>query len=71
MTDETNTEDAPHPVIPGLTAARRRWLYGLTIAIAPLAVIYGLASGEDVGLWVAAIAAFLSGGVALPNVSDS
>lgn len=59
-----------HPVIPGLTAARRRWLYGLVLAAAPLAVIYGVAQSEEVALWVAAAAAFLSAGVALPNVDD-
>lgn len=59
-----------HPVIPGLTAARRQWLYGLVLALAPLAVIYGLASNETAALWVAAAAAFLSAGVALPNVGD-
>ena len=59
-----------HPVIPGLTASRRRWLYGLVLAIAPLAVIHGVVTGEDVGLYVSAVAAFLGGGVALPKVDS-
>jgi hypothetical protein len=64
------TDHDPHPVIPGLTAARRQWLYGVVLAAAPLAVIYGLVSNETAAMWVAAAAAFLSAGVALPNVGD-
>lgn len=62
-------ENDEHPIIPGLTAKRRRWIYGVVLTLAPLAVIYGLASSEEVAMWVAAAAAFLGAGVALPNVS--
>ena len=59
-----------HPAIPGLTAARRKWIYGVVLACAPLAVVLGLTDNETAALVVAVIAAVLGGGVALPNVDQ-
>lgn len=58
-----------HPVIPGLTARRRRWIYGVVLALAALAVGLGVTDNTTAGLFVSTVAAILGGGVALPNVS--
>lgn len=64
MTTET------HPVIPGLTAPIRRWIYGLVLAAVPVAVALGVTDNTTAALILALVAAFLGGGVALPNVTD-
>lgn len=63
-------DEAPHPVIPWLTAARRRWLYRVCIALGGLAVVLGLGGELEVAAGLGVVAAVLSSGVALPNVAD-
>lgn len=55
--------------LPKLTPARRKRLYEVGIAAAALAVVYGLASGQEADAWVAVLGAAL--GVARANVNDS
>lgn len=71
MAEQTNpnTNDE-HPVIPGLTPRRRKWIYGIVLGLAPIAILHGLMTGEQAALYVAAIVAFLSSGVALPNIHE-
>lgn len=47
----------------------RAYIYRGLVGTAPLAVIYGLASGEEVALIVAAAAAWLGVGLAAKNTS--
>lgn len=60
----TPPEAEPHPVLPWLTTPRRAWLYRVLLASGALAVLYGLASGEEVALW-------LGLAVALSNVTPA
>ena len=46
-------DNDPHPVIPWLTAPRRRWLYGILTAANPLLIVSGIASESTAPLWVA------------------
>ena len=59
-----------HPVIPGLTAPIRKWIYGLVLAAVPVGVALGVTDNTTAALIVALVAAFLGGGVALPNTAD-
>lgn len=59
-----------HPVIPWLTAPRRRWLYRVCLAAVPVAVILGIADQTTAMAWIGLVAAILSGSVALPNIGD-
>lgn len=58
-----NTPD-PHPVLPWLTPARRRWIYLLAAAAVPLLAFYGLVADAAIPLWIAFGGAFLSTGTA-------
>lgn len=60
--------EAPKPPI--LTPARRAYLYGVMIALAAVAVGYGIVTIEQAGLWLALVGALLgiSSSVALRNV---
>ena len=54
-----------------LTEARRRWLYGIALAAAPLLVAAGALTGPEADMWVNLIAATLligSSGLASINV---
>lgn len=56
-----------------MTAARRRWLYGIAVAVVALAVGYGLISQSEAALWLALAAAAFAGGsnvVASAHVAD-
>ena len=63
--------DQAHPVVPWLTQERRAWLYRVLTAMATLVVIYGVASGEDVAVWLGAAAAFLGNGTAALHTPTS
>lgn len=45
--------------------AVRTWLYGVVLALIPLATAYGIVRDEDAPLWVALAGAVLSTGTAL------
>lgn len=53
-----------------LTPTVRRWIYGVGIAVIPLAVVYGLIEQETQALWVTLLGA-LMGVIALPNTNDT
>jgi hypothetical protein len=55
------------PIKPMLTAKNRKRIYNTGIALAAVAVVYGLASGEQTDAWIAVLGAAL--GVARANVS--
>lgn len=46
----------------------RAWIYGVLAAAAPLAVVYGLLTEQEVALWLGVISAALGNGLALLNV---
>lgn len=60
--------------LPKLTAAQwtrlRRRTYYTLVAAGPLAVMYGLASQEEVVAWLGVIAAALGNGLAGVNAKD-
>lgn len=60
-----------HPIIPGLTAARRKTIQASLPIVALLATVYGVANEEMAALWVNLAAAVISAGVALPNVQGA
>ena len=45
----------------------RAWIYGILIAAGPLAVFYGLATAQEVTLWLGVAASALGNGLALAN----
>lgn len=50
----------------------RRWAYGVLVAAAPVAVMYGLVSGEEAAALLVVAGAVLSiGGLALANPTKS
>ncbi len=63
--------DSPHPIIPGLTASRRRTIQAAAPIIAVLATVYGFTNESTATLWVNLAMALVSTGVALPNVPDA
>ncbi len=62
--NETPNRFIPSPKI-------RAWLYGILIAAGPLAVFYGLATNQEVALWLGVAAAALGNGLALGNTPKS
>lgn len=59
---ELTVPATPQPLA-WLTPARRRVIYGVLAALAPLAVIYGFATQQQADLWlIVAQAALLGGG---------
>jgi hypothetical protein len=50
----------------GLTPKTRKWIYGVLLASAPLVVFYGVATQQEVTLWVGFAATAL--GIAFDNV---
>lgn len=74
MTDSFENKPEPsfegsHPVIPGLTPAVRKWLYGLTVASVPVAIALDLLDQTQAALILPLVTALLSGVVAFPNVN--
>lgn len=55
----------PNTIIPN--AKVRAWIYGVLVAAGPLAVFYGLATQEEVALWLGVAASALGNGLALAN----
>jgi hypothetical protein len=49
-----------------ITPEQRRWIYGILLALAPIAVVYDIATTQQVNLWVGLAAAAL--GIAMNNV---
>lgn len=49
------------------TPAVRAWIYGVLAAAAPLAVVYGLLTEQEVALWLGVVSAALGNGLALLN----
>ncbi|GAA4758809.1 hypothetical protein [Gordonia alkaliphila] len=45
-----------------MSAAQRKWLYGIATAVVAIAVAYGLIAQDQAALWLALAAAILSGG---------
>ncbi len=68
MSDELTLD---HPIIPGLTASRRRTIQAALPVVAAIATVYGVTSNEMSALWVNLAAAVISAGVALPNVQGA
>ena len=60
--------DVPDRLLPSPRV--RQWIYGVLAATGPVLTFYGVASGEEVGLWlgVAGVALFGVGGLAAVNV---
>lgn len=52
------------------TPAMRAWIYGVLAAAAPLAVVYGLLTEQEVALWLGVISAALGNGLALLNTPN-
>lgn len=50
--------------------AVRAWIYGVLAAAAPLAVVYGLLSEQEVALWLGVVSAALGNGLALLNTPN-
>lgn len=64
----SNTPDHAAPRRKFWTLARRRWAYGIAVAAAPLAVLYGLVTAEQSAAMLVLAAAVLGmGGLALQN----
>ena len=47
----------------------RAYIYRILIALAPAAVLYGIASEQEVAVWIAVAAAVLGNGLAAVNTS--
>lgn len=47
----------------------RAYIYRVLVAVAPIVVFYGWASGEEVALYLAAAATILATGLAAANTS--
>lgn len=45
----------------------RKYAYAILVAAAPLAVLYGIASEEEVALWLGVVSAALGNGLAFAN----
>lgn len=52
------------------TPKRRRWIYDILLACAPLVLFYGLATAEEIALWIGFISAVLGLGLARFNVDE-
>jgi len=52
-----------------IPAETRKWVYRVTLALIPIAVAYGWLQDEMAPLWVALLAAILSPGLALMNIT--
>ena len=60
-----------HPVIPWLTAPRRRWLYGVVTAAQPLLVAIDGASSSVVPLVVDVVLAAIATGTATAHTNQA
>lgn len=48
----------------------RRWLYGVCLALVPVAVIYGILTDEEAAVWLGLAGALLSSATAITHVQD-
>lgn len=55
--------------VPHVPAEARKWVYRVALALIPIAVAYGWLQDEMAPLWVALLAAILSPGLALMNIT--
>lgn len=60
-----------HPVVPWLTAPRRRWLYGVITAAQPLLVALAGASDSAIPLLVAVVLAAIGTGTATAHTNQA
>lgn len=67
MTHRT-PDQTPQPLA-WLTPARRRWLYAVLVALAPVLVIRGLVSRDEADLWLTVAEAALVVGGGLVAIS--
>lgn len=49
---------------------KRRYIYGICLALGPLAVTYGIISQNDWPLYVSLITAIVAPGLAIDNAND-
>ena len=52
-----------------LTPARRRWIYGISLAVVPLLVLYGIVDEQSAPLWIALVSAIVVPGLAVSHVN--
>lgn len=62
-------ETTDHPIVPWLTAPRRRWLYSVLTAVQPLLIAYGVASDSDAPLIVGLALAIVGTGTAAAHTA--
>ncbi|TWS25339.1 hypothetical protein FK268_09095 [Tsukamurella sputi] len=65
---EHRAPETPQPLA-WLTPARRRWLYGVLVLLAPILVLRGFVSREEADLWVDLLGAALVGGSGLVAIA--
>lgn len=53
-----------------MTTKTRRYIYGICLALGPLAVAYGMISENDWPLYVSLITAVVAPGLAIDNVTE-
>lgn len=49
----------------------RKWIYGVSLAVIPLLIAFGVVRSEDAPLWIALAGAVLNSGLAVANVDTS
>jgi hypothetical protein len=52
-----------------LTRDRRKWIYGICLAIVPLLVLYGVIDESSAPLWIALAGAIIAPSLALANLA--
>lgn len=53
---------------PKMKASTRRYIYGICLALGPIAVAYGLITGEQWTLYAALITSIVAPGLAVNNI---
>lgn len=54
-----------------MTPQQRKYCYGIAVAVAALALAYGLISAETAPLWLALIGSILGNGLAFANTTTN
>lgn len=65
------SETEVHPIVPWLTAPRRRWLYGVITAAQPLLAVIGITTESTAPLWVAVALAVVGTGTATAHTAQT
>ena len=52
-----------------LTRDRRKWIYGICLAVVPLLVLYGVIDESSAPLWIALAGAIIAPSLALANLT--